>query len=114
MENKKCEICNERDGQLNSHYSRSNENEQTGDWVCSVCEERLGAWAASYCPCGCNGDMNKCVYAQNHHQTPKRDEYVDAVNSLIVYFNRNSPGNIQYDKLQSYIRRIEACSLEAE
>lgn len=47
---------------------------------------------------------------ENHHPAPERDEYVDAVNSLIAYFNRNSPGNIQYDKLQSYIRCIEACS----
>ena len=61
-----------------------------------------------------HGDASKCVYAQNHQQNPKRGEYVDAVNSLIAYFNRNSPGNIQYDKLQSYIRRIEACSPEAE
>ena len=35
-------------------------------------------------------------------------EYDEAVDSLIDYFNRNSAGNIQYDKLQSYIRRIEA------
>ena len=61
-----------------------------------------------------HGDASKCVYAQNHQQNPKRDEYVDAVNSLIAYFNRNSPGNIQYDKLQSYIRRIEACRPETE
>lgn len=37
-----------------------------------------------------HGDASKCVYAQNHQQNPKRDEYVDAVNSLIAYFNRNS------------------------
>lgn len=66
MKNKKCEICNEREGQFNSHYLRSNREESEGDWVCYICEEELCAEAENDCPCGCGGDMEKCVYARNY------------------------------------------------
>jgi hypothetical protein len=56
-----CEICSKNPGQLNSRYQKDDNGE--GLWVCWDCEWEEGGDYT--CPCGCEDDPSKCVYATN-------------------------------------------------
>lgn len=59
--NQICEWCKQHIGTTNSHVWKEPDND-TGNWVCLTCEEEL-LLDYTQCPCGCDGDLNCCVYA---------------------------------------------------
>lgn len=66
MERKECECCHERPGETNSEFLFDNplSTPDCGDWVCGECEEmlKIERECETSCPCGCDGDPDKCVY----------------------------------------------------
>lgn len=69
-EQKLCEWCGERLGEVNSRYwidREWEEEDMIGHWVCHICEEgEIETVHNNHCPCGCDGpgDEEHCAYAK--------------------------------------------------